>query len=347
MGEDHLSNEVSIAAELTPTGVAARARSRFLSSVDRLLGNVVDLPNPHLERVAQKQRAKTSAELRKIEAMADLEVRRLHADPVLAARALEQQARISVRRHENKTAVVAAAIEDLRTTPPSDEQNERGGDTVNESFLNRIERYAEDASEDQVRERWGRVLAAEIRAPGTFSPKVLRIVDELDPSTAALFERFCQNRIGDAVPTCLSGSLPFAEQARLVSAGLLVEPGLGQAQHFGPAATKDGRDLLFMSLGGFGLAFAANSEIPKPSNPKDDSAPYILGSDTGHPAVTIFVLTDEGHALSSILEDKTESAFDELAARMASSLTNVNLLLYRKQKEDWIQVGNIPAKSHG
>jgi hypothetical protein len=55
--------------------------------------------------------------------------------------------------------------------------------------MNRFERFAEDASTDELRQRWGRVLSAEIRKPGTFSPKVLRIVDEIDQSTAAIFER--------------------------------------------------------------------------------------------------------------------------------------------------------------
>lgn len=69
MSDDHLSNEVSLSAELTERGVKAGAKSRTISSIDRLLGGVVDLVNVPLERSARKGRAKTDAEVAVIEAL--------------------------------------------------------------------------------------------------------------------------------------------------------------------------------------------------------------------------------------------------------------------------------------
>jgi hypothetical protein len=61
---------------------------------------------------------------------------------------------------------------------------------------------------------------------------VLRIVDELDPLAAQLFERSCVSRLTNVLPKTLVGDLPFDEVTSLVSSDLLVEPGLsGQIRH--------------------------------------------------------------------------------------------------------------------
>jgi len=74
MSEDHLSNEVSISAELTPTGVKAGAKSRLVSAIDRIAGGLFDLVNVPLERAAQKGRAKTTTDTKFIEALGGEEV---------------------------------------------------------------------------------------------------------------------------------------------------------------------------------------------------------------------------------------------------------------------------------
>ena len=66
MAKDSLDNEVSIAGQLTERGVKAKARSRFVSAADRLLGNLVDFPNPTLERIAARKRATTDGEIRDV-----------------------------------------------------------------------------------------------------------------------------------------------------------------------------------------------------------------------------------------------------------------------------------------
>lgn len=190
MADDHLGNEVSLSVELTERGFKAGAISRTVSSVDRLLGDVIDLANVHLERMTEKGRAKTDAEVSIIQALGKMQLEAIHSDPEFAARAMQQHLKVAGIRYENKAASVAAALEDLREEP-SHADNASDADVLSDAFINRWERYAEEATDDQLREKWGRVLASEIRKPGTFSAKVLRVVDELDAATALTFERLC------------------------------------------------------------------------------------------------------------------------------------------------------------
>lgn len=299
MSDNHLQGEVSVSAELTPTGVKAGAKSRFISAIDLFFGNAIDLLNPKLEGIRLRERARNAQDVKLIEALGDKRVQMLDHDPTYAEQVLEQQLRTTARRIENKAQTVRLAIEDLRTSPPTDEQSEAGPEELDPDFLNRFERYAEDATSDQLREKWARVLASEIRTPGTFSAKVMRIVDELDTATAALFERICEHRLENTIVGCLAGELPFMEKNRLVTAGLLVDPGLSaQIRRTVEGTMKDGSAMNFVGVGVGALGFSPDQDLSfLPAT--GITNPLVL--DHGKPAMPVYVLTDEGHAISSIL----------------------------------------------
>ena len=220
MAEDHLSNETSISAELTETGVKASAKSRTVSSMDRLLGGAVDIGSAWLEGVAQRRRAKNRGEQQLVEAAVKYGLDRMNVDDEFAKRAFEGHFKKIARQQINKDAVVAEALEDLRTNPPSEQEASSGPPTLDEEFIDAFERYSEAASSEELRQRWGRVLSAEIRKPGTFGAKVLRATDELDAVTAAIFERLSASRVNrSAIAISLAGVLNLNEKIALISAG--------------------------------------------------------------------------------------------------------------------------------
>jgi hypothetical protein len=218
--DDPLDKTTSIGAELTEAGVKLNAKSRAIAAADRLLGNLVDYVNLPVERRNVEERTKIEASRQLLEAMRDHAVSRIKSDPEFADRAVRNYLDRLMVRQENKDGVVRHAIEDLRRDPTSSEEAGPGLDPL---FMNKIERHAEDATTEQLREKWGHVLAAEIRKPGTFSPKVLRVVDELDSEIALGFEQLCRSRLANMVPLCLTEELPVHTVAQFVEAGLLVE----------------------------------------------------------------------------------------------------------------------------
>lgn len=300
MSGDHLSNEVSVGAELTPTGVTAKAKSRAISALDRLVGAGIDRLTAPLESSTAKIRAQGEADRKLIAALSEKKINLLGQDQDFSAAAFANDIKTSVRRQVNKDGVAAAALQDLRDQPPNSESTASGPETLDPDFLNRFERYAEDATSDQLRERWGRVLATEIRKPGTFSMKVMRAVDEIDAPTAALFESLCANRFDKYLIGCLTGEIKTIEKIKLVSAGLIAEPGLtGHNLRF--REVRLGVEEMWClsdSNGGFG--FPKNTTIP--SYPNQFEAPLVT-QDNGVPAVPIYILTDVGVAISTILPD--------------------------------------------
>lgn len=341
MSDDHLSNEISVSAELTPTGVKAAAKSRILSAIDRVVGGAIDRFTPKLEGPAALARSNNVREVRINDALTDKMVEMIHADPALAERALERHLGSIGRRQENKEAVISLALEDLSQSPPNEDQNNAGPEALDDGFLNRFERVAEDATSDQLRERWARVLAAEIRQPGTFSAKVMRVVDEMDPTTASLFETTCKSRVGDALPKCLLPSLSFNELARLVTAGLLLDAATGgQLRVSTVGADNLGNPLHFLPFGD--QVLGVSGQNPLPSLAYSDAAPVLV--DKGNPRVPIYLLTDAGHAISSILENEEEAAFTRLVEQVATALPDVELRTYVKLTAGGYRLSNVVAK---
>jgi hypothetical protein len=180
--EDIQANSVSISGELTQTGVKASIMSRAVSAWDRLWGAKADKRRAPIDADIAETTALSAARVKMIDALGDMGVDRLKNDPEFAAGAMENFLPSLLRRQENKDAVLELAAEDLKQNPGTEQEAQAGPEKLNEAFLNRFERYAEDATDDEVRERWAKVLASEIRQPGTFSGKVLRVIDELEPS---------------------------------------------------------------------------------------------------------------------------------------------------------------------
>jgi hypothetical protein len=59
---------------------------------------------------------------------------------------------------------------------------------LTEEFLERFERYAQEASTKKLRQKWRRALSSEIREPGRFSLRVLRIPLKHALKTVWLFD---------------------------------------------------------------------------------------------------------------------------------------------------------------
>ncbi len=324
--KDHLDKETSASFDITLTGSSAKARSRFVAAVDRLGGNIVELINVPIEQRNSRLRAKISADGNLIEAITQKAIERLDNDSEFADRAISLHLGGLLRKQQNKDAVIEEAMEDLRISPPSGVQAETGGETLGDEFLDRFERHAEEASSEKLRQKWGKVLASEIRKPGTFSLKALRIVDELDAKTAQYFEHVCRSRIDSCIPKCLNAHLSFEMHMKLIEAGLMVESDLGLICVFRPLGSVGKKEVWFCYLGEYGLSFPKDVDFPRGN---------VLGTEpiVSHesaPAIPVYRLTEVGHAISSILPDHQEAALDQLISHMSPHLTDGVLSKYRR-----------------
>jgi hypothetical protein len=328
MNNDPLDKAISVGAELTKSGLNVNAKSRAVAAIDRLLGNWVDYVNLPVERRIVQERTRIEGERLLVDAVRDQALERMKSDPDFADRAIENYLRSIAVRQENKDRVAQVAIEDLQR----DSRAAEAGPELDPAFLNRLERHAEDASSEALREKWGRVLAAEIRTPGTISLRVMRVVDEIDASTAALFERLCTWRLERGIPFCLCKRLEFMEARQLVGAGLLVDPGQhGQIQYYSEATMSNGRAMWFVSFESYGVGFLKDAEIPV----RSEIGPIRL--ENGRPGIQSYLLTTEGYAISRILPDQQDAAFEKYAAVLQSHLGEVEASAFRSSNgKEWI-----------
>jgi hypothetical protein len=225
--KDPLDNEISVEGSLTHTGAKAKVRSRFVSAIDRLLGNAVDAGNLYVEKHVSRERAIMEAQRKMIEAAGDAVAEQIKADPELAERALGNHFRDILRKQSNKEAVVLVAREELKQLPPPDSignDSEQQGDTLDEDWLAFFEQSAERVSSEQMQHVFGRILAGQINKPGTFSRSTLRVVSELDQKTAEMFVELAKCRIGVSIPKEVSG-IDFGAYLALDAAGLINSAG--------------------------------------------------------------------------------------------------------------------------
>ncbi|GAA0614758.1 hypothetical protein GCM10008943_32360 [Paenochrobactrum glaciei] len=218
-------------------------------------------------------------------------------DSAFAERAFDNQYKKTLKLQANKDAVFQGAIEDLRNNPVSEEEDNSGPQELNEEFLDRFERYAEDASTEDLQRRWSKILAGEIRKPGTFSRKIMRSVDELEADAAILFSKLVSYQLEGVLFISLMSELSFDEMLILTQSGLVVDPGLGHHREFLELTMGDGSKLWGLPFGERGLSIPTNINEYK----LDDSVLINIG---GKPVVPILVLTELAKALCSIIDSK-------------------------------------------
>ena len=181
--EDHLSNKVSINAQLTETGITAETKSRTIAALDRLVGSLLDVPTAYLENWASRIRSEeqlTSISVG-IDSEFEAKIMNLIADKQI------------IQQYINKHHVIEKTIEELGTNA---ETNESHDQEISPDWLNYFGGHAEKASTETARMRWAKVLAGEIRRPGSFSLRTLRFLAEVDQETAFVFAETVRFRFG-------------------------------------------------------------------------------------------------------------------------------------------------------
>jgi hypothetical protein len=107
-------------------------------------------------------------------------------DPTFVDRALNRWASDLTTKQVNREAVAKLAIEDL--TEESPEPSTPG---PSDDWMNVFETYAERATSDTLRQHWARILAGEIRRPGSFSLLTLQLMSVLDHGLAEIVQQAC------------------------------------------------------------------------------------------------------------------------------------------------------------
>lgn len=323
--DDHLGNEVSVSAKIDKTGIEAKAKSRFVSGFDRLCGNLTETVNVWIEDKTTGKRKRIESRNALLAAATKSAESLIANDPNLALRILQTNFDQAARRQSNKDKIAEVAAEFLALNPPTKEQQERGSDTLSADFLNRFERYAEDASSEEVQAKWANVLAGEVRRPGTFGGKVMRILDEIDNETAQDFAELIKYRIGTETPLALYE--PSIKSAAHFEEYELIHSRTASVRVMSKLTTlSNGVQYHLFMFKPYAFAvpsFGAKDRIEQLDRPNLLNWDYQSAS----PAIPIVSLTNSGRALLQIHGDNSKENADILLHKIRSCVPDTILLV--------------------
>ena len=196
MTEDDNITPLDVVTDLVlDTTIPAPIRKGAFKAFGQLCTALIDVPLGGLRRRDAEKWAETKARIKIIEENADQIAQEMKVPPEYARMAENKFAQKIIREQINldKTSVIAANELNTEEFRGSTDQSADGGEekTISDDFLNSFEEEARQKSTEEMQLRFGRLLAGEIRKPGAYSIKAVKILGELTPSAAQSFQWLC------------------------------------------------------------------------------------------------------------------------------------------------------------
>ena len=199
--EDEPNSALDVAADLLlDSTIPAPIRKNALKALDRFCSALINVPVGAIERRSAEKRSESEGRIKIREEITAQIVQQMKVDPEYARRAGNKFAEKIIRERVNLDAVSAVAINELNkaesensTDQSADGEEEK---TINDDWLNSFENEASQKSTEEMQFLFGRILAGEIRKPGSYSIKTVKILAQLDQNVAKLFKRLCSVSVG-------------------------------------------------------------------------------------------------------------------------------------------------------
>jgi hypothetical protein len=173
---------------------AADAALRIVGA--RLLGKALEYPEAWMDGHVQRLRDKSRANSIVSDAIAKGAAERISGGDPLASVLIEDMLAGHTRKLSNKALVFQRAIEHISDDPQTAGQARH---IPENDWLNAFETISQDITSDEMRERFARLLAGEMKKPGSFSVATLRAISGMNQLLAAKFAETCRELIGDLI----------------------------------------------------------------------------------------------------------------------------------------------------
>ena len=180
-------------ADTAIPGIPAPVRRNFLKAFGQLCTAAIDIPVAYLTGVADERRAETASRIRLINTSAGQIAQQMQTDPEYARVAVQKFGQRVLREQVNLDLISQGAANELLDASDSVDQPapDESDETISDDWLNAFETEARQKSTEEMRILFGKMLAGEIRKPGTYSTRTVRILGSLDQNAAKHFVRLC------------------------------------------------------------------------------------------------------------------------------------------------------------
>lgn len=141
----------------------------------------------YLEAKLQQMKNEANSLSLVVKAASETKTKEFVQDEFLINRAVNHFGSKLLREQINRENTVKKAVEDLKSDPPKEDIKKE----IDLDWLEMFSRIAETKSNEDVQIFLSKILAGEIRNPGTFGPRTIQTLSLLDQRTAQLFQSFC------------------------------------------------------------------------------------------------------------------------------------------------------------
>ncbi len=181
--------------DIATPGIPSPVRRNFVKALARLCSAAIEVPVAYLEGKADERRAETEARIRLIDESANQIAQRMRIDPEYARVAAQKFSQRVIRQQVNLDMITQRTAVELNEGGHFSEQPEETDDTINDDWLNAFEAEAMEKSTEEMQALFGKILAGEIRKPGSFSIRTIKILGSIDQTVASHFVRLCSMSI--------------------------------------------------------------------------------------------------------------------------------------------------------
>ncbi len=198
--EDEINTTLDVVTDpISDTAIPAPIRRNMFKAVDRLCSALIDVPVGALERRSAEKRAESEARIKIEEEVTAQIIQQIEVDPEFPRRASNTFAKRILREQSNLEKIMGFAMDIFKGKKYNNSANQEVDDesekTISDDWLNTFENEACQKSSQEMQERFARILIGEIKIPGTFSIRAIKLLGEIDSETASIFRTFCSGCI--------------------------------------------------------------------------------------------------------------------------------------------------------
>jgi hypothetical protein len=168
-------------------GLPGKLSASAVRRVHKACSTVIGVTMPDALAQAQSSKDERDARSLMMHALARAAADKAAQNPEMIDRMVNRLIQGEVRNQDNRERVFLQAADYLDQEPADVGPND--DDEISGDWLNVFGSFAEKASSNDVRDIWARVLAGEIRRPGSFSLATLSFVSIVDARLAALINK--------------------------------------------------------------------------------------------------------------------------------------------------------------
>ena len=183
----------NLVADMSVPGMPGPVRRNFLKAVEQLCSAAIEVPASYLAGKADERRAETAARIKLLEVSSAQIAKQMQTDPEYAHVAVRKFGQRILREQVNLDMITHRAANELQDVGDSinESNSEQPSDTINDDWLNTFETEARQKSTEEMHILFGKILAGEIRQPGSYSTRTVKILGSLDQNIADHFVRLC------------------------------------------------------------------------------------------------------------------------------------------------------------